>query len=705
MVAHIFFRIFPIGLGILVFFIARYLWLHYCRTRSDNRELTDARSQLQLVLDNLRDGVVIVNEDRRVMFSNEAAKALISGPAEHRILDPGLGVYDVFSADGAPIPPGEWLVARAFRGSFASDAIVLLRDRSNADVIIREVTTCPFPMPQFKGKHIMMTFRDVTHTRHIEAARTLLASIVESSDDAVIGKDTQGIVTSWNKGAERIFGYTAAEMVGQSIIRLLPPDRLDEETNFLARILQDESVEHFNTTRITKQGRTIHVSLSVSPIKDAAGNIVGASKIARDLTALRDLEDQLRQSQKMEALGQLTGGIAHDFNNLLGIIVGNLDLLDAEVRLEVMSREEGRLKSQQTLQHTHAAQRAALRAADLTRRLLAFSSAEQLKPVLTPLHSAVQNTLSMASRALGPHIEITTHFDPSLPSVCIDPSALESALLNLIVNARDAMPDGGTLSISTRRLDAEAIALLTSPRQLNSDAYACISVSDNGTGMSAETMQRAFDPFFTTKPRGRGTGLGLAMVYGFVKQSNGTVRIYSEAGYGTTVSLYLPLNTLPVERQPAVPLTEPHLVTALTVLLVDDEPELRGMAATYLQRMGYITFEAGDAAAALTLIAKRTELDAMVTDIIMPGGMDGFDLAHRVRELLPNIGIVYTSGFPADALAQRRFTSSSDVLLQKPYRLSELSDALHSALTSRPESAPASPPVALPPVASPPVAP
>jgi PAS domain S-box-containing protein len=696
MVAHIFFIILPIVSGILVVFIAHYLWRHYCRTRSDNRELTDARSQLQLVLDNLRDGVVIVNEDRRVIFSNEAAKALISGPVEHRILDPGLGVYDVFSADGTPITPGEWPIARAFRGSFARDTIVLLRDRSNADVIIREVTTSPFPMPQFKGKHIMMTFRDVTHTRHIEAARTLLASIVDSSDDAVIGKDTSGIVTSWNKGAERIFGYTAAEMVGQSITRLLPPDRLDEETNFLARILNDESVYHFNTTRITKQGSTIHVSLSISPIKDDAGHIIGASKIARDMTALRDLEEQLRQSQKMEALGQLTGGIAHDFNNLLGIIIGNLDLLETEVQLEVADREQGRLKTQRALQQTQTAQRAALRAADLTRRLLAFSSSEQLKPVPTSLLSSVHNTLYMASRALGPRIEIATQLDDSLPSVYVDPAALEGALLNLIVNARDAMPDGGSLSISTRLVDAEAIALLANPLQLNSDAYACISVSDNGTGMSPETMQRAFEPFFTTKPRGRGTGLGLAMVYGFVKQSNGTVRIYSEPGYGTTVSLYLPLNTTPIAPEPETPVATTHPFVPLTVLLVDDEPELLNIAATYLQRMGYVTLQAGDAASALALIVQPTELDAVVTDIIMPGIMDGFDLADRVRELRPGIGIVYTSGFPADALAQRRFTSSTDVLLQKPYRLSELAAALHSALRPRPENTDALPPAASP---------
>jgi CheY-like chemotaxis protein len=306
----------------------------------------------------------------------------------------------------------------------------------------------------------------------------------------------------------------------------------------------------------------------------------------------------------------------------------------------------------------------------------------------------VHNTLAMASRALGPKVQIGTQLDHSLPAVYVDPAALEAALLNLIVNARDAMPEGGSLFLSTRLADAEAIAPLANAGHLTSATYACISVTDNGTGMSPETMQRAFDPFFTTKPRGRGTGLGLAMVYGFAKQSNGTVRIYSELDYGTTVSLYLPFNTAPIEPEKTPPVAEPHAPAPLSVLLVDDEPELLSMAAKYLQRLGYVTLEAADAAAALALIDQHTALDAMVTDIIMPGGMDGFDLAHRVRELLPHIGIVYTSGFPADALAQRRFTSASDVMLHKPYRLAELSDALHSALTSRKEIAPASPPVA-----------
>jgi len=272
---------------------------------------------------------------------------------------------------------------------------------------------------------------------------------------------------------------------------------------------------------------------------DGNDTIVGASKIARDVTEIKLLERQWRQSQKMEAIGQLTSGIAHDFNNLLAIVIGNLGLME---RL-VAGNEEA-------IKRLRPAQKAASRDADLTRRLLALASKEDLNPANTRIEDAIRDTVELAGRALGPEIRIVTNFDPSVPAVFVDGAGLESALLNLAVNARDAMPKGSTLTFGTKLTELDDSFPSVRTRELQPGAYARISVSDTGEGMSKETLERALEPFFTTKGREKGTGLGLAMVYGFARQSGGTVRLYSELGYGTTVTLYLPLAG---EFVPAVP--------------------------------------------------------------------------------------------------------------------------------------------------------
>ncbi len=503
-----------------------------------------------------------------------------------------------------------------------------------------------------------------------------MASIVESSDDAIIGKDVNGVVTSWNEGAEKIFGYSAAEMVGHSILRVVPPDRVHEEDEILGRIRRGEGVEHFETVRKRKDGQLIDVSLAVSPIKDANGAIVGASKVARDITERRRLEQQLRQSQKMEAIGQLTGGIAHDFNNLLGVIMGNLDLLQ-------------RLASgdQAVLDRALAAQRAAERGADLTRRLLGFSSRQQLSPVPTSLEESIKNMVALASRTLGSDIRIVTTFNGTLAPVLVDPSAFENALLNLAVNARDAMPTGGVLTISTRMSDLSQSYPPVLAEELKSGRYACVTVSDTGQGMSRETLERAFEPFFTTKPRGKGTGLGLAMVYGFVKQSGGIVRIYSEQGHGTSVRIYLPLAPGAVLPAPSIVKTaEPRKMSG-TVLVVDDEVDLLEIAVAYLVDMGYDVLHATDGAGAFGIFLRERSIDLLVTDVIMPGGMNGVELANNLRKFKPGIRVVYTSGYPSEALNERSGLRVDGLLLNKPFQRGEFVAAIQRAMQGvNPES-------------------
>jgi PAS domain S-box-containing protein len=518
-------------------------------------------------------------------------------------------------------------------------------------------------------RQVAVVFSEISKRKQMDEARTRLAAIVESSEDAIIGKDAQGIINSWNSGAQKIFGYTSAEMVGQSIKVLLPDGHEHEEDEILNRIKQGETVDHFETMRRRKDGRSFNVSLTISPIKDASGKVVGASKIARDITGTKQLERQLQHSQKMDALGQLTGGIAHDFNNLLGIVLGNLDLLEGFTA-----------GNPAALDQLQTAQRAAVRGADLTRRLLSFARMETLKPSSASLNASIQNMISMATRALGPEIEVITQFDDSLPRIFIDTTGLESALLNLVVNSRDAMPKGGSITISTRLLNLEATYAPVQLSELKAGWYACVSIADTGEGISKDTLDRVFEPFFTTKPRGKGTGLGLAMVYGFVKQSGGTVRIYSELGLGTTVTMYLPLIESHSKQTAAV--VEVHSPAKLhsTVLVVDDEPDLLKIAVAYLAEMGCTALKAIDAAAALEIVKQEKNIDLMMTDIIMPGGINGVELAQRVHELNPHIKIIYTSGFAAEALAERKMLLVEGPLLRKPYQRTEFRATIRSVL-------------------------
>jgi len=494
--------------------------------------------------------------------------------------------------------------------------------------------------------------------RKNEAVRIQLDAIVQSSVDAIIGKDLNSIVTSWNVAAEKMFGYTENEMLGQSILRLIPAERQNEEALTIDKIKNGGTLEYFETERIRKDGKIINVSVTVSPIRNGANKIIGVSKIVRDITVQKQLEQQLRQSQKMEAIGQLTGGIAHDFNNLLGIIVGNLDLIEEQVA-----------ENREVLENVQTAQKAATRGADLTKRLLAFSRLQKLNPTATSLENSISNIMEMAVRTLGPEIKIITKLDHSVPPVLVDPAGLESALLNLAVNARDAMPNGGSITISTQSVDLEADFLLERDKEVKPGRYAHIMVSDTGHGIPAEILTKVFEPFFTTKPRGKGTGLGLSMVYGFIKQSGGLTRIYSEVNHGTTISMYLPLSAAHALPTKIMAIDKNKLTEKAngTVLVVDDEIDLLKVAVAFLEKIGYRTLRATDGPSALVILEREKYIDLLLTDIIMPGGMSGVELAAKARQFKPNIKVVYSSGFPSEALAEKSGTKIDGQLINKPY--------------------------------------
>ncbi|MFY9853802.1 MAG: PAS domain S-box protein [Terracidiphilus sp.] len=624
------------------------------------RQLTESEIQLRTIFDSLTEGIVVLDKNYNLVQMNPAATRFLGLPSRTLSAEAIKGMIEEYTLDGELIPDEQWPGARALRGDFVDNLELRLHSIYTGTSVIAEVSTAPIVNAAGETSQIVITYRDVTERKRIDETRSRLAAIVESSEDAIIGKDLHGVVTSWNKGAENIFGFAAEEMIGQSIMRLLPSGREHEEEEILESIRQRKTVKRSESIRLRKDGQAIHVSLTISPILDAKNKVVGVSKIASDITGKKMLERQLRQSQKMEAIGQLTGGIAHDFNNLLGVIVGNLDLLERQVP-----------ENQVALKRVQTAQKAAARGADLTRRMLALASKEDLNPVNLRLEDAIQEVIELAGRALGPEIKIVTSFDKSVPAVYIDAAGLESALLNLAVNARDAMPKGGTLTIDTQLCNLEESFPPVQTGDILPGQYARVSVTDTGFGMSRETLDRALEPFFTTKARNKGTGLGLSMVYGFARQSGGTVRLYSEQGIGTTASLYLPLAC---KSAPTMSETSPTRLPAKPggkVLVVDDESALLEIAQAYLTEMGYSALLAEDSARALEIVERFGDIDLLVTDIIMPGGMNGVDLARKARELSPKLRIIYSSGFPADALSERSGMQVDAPLLRKPYQRSE----------------------------------
>ncbi len=393
--------------------------------------------------------------------------------------------------------------------------------------------------------------------------------------------------------------------------------------------------------------------------------------IGVETTAQRQLEDQLRQSQKMEAVGQLTGGLAHDFNNLLTAITGGLELIRARFN-------QGR--PEEATKYITAAEEAAKRAAALTHRLLAFSRRQTLDPKPTDASRLITGMDELLRRTAGPDIRVEIMSEGLLWKTLVDPNQLENAVLNLCINARDAMPDGGKLTVGTRNLTLDEIA--AAARELAAGEYVAVSVSDEGTGMPQDVVERAFDPFFTTKPLGQGTGLGLSMIYGFVRQSGGQARIYSQLGKGTTVTAYLPRYfeaPVDVEEQAVAA----GLLSARrdqTVLIVDDEPTIRMMIADVLQEIGYKVLEASDGAGGLKMLASDSPADLLVTDVGLPGGMNGRQMADAARVNRPGLKVLFITGFAETAVVRQGQLDTGMHVITKPFDLKELTNKISELL-------------------------
>ncbi|HVM59963.1 MAG TPA: PAS domain S-box protein [Verrucomicrobiae bacterium] len=509
--------------------------------------------------------------------------------------------------------------------------------------------------------------------RQAEDSRNQLAAIVEFSNDAIIGKDLNGIITSWNAAAENLYDYSAAEAIGRSVELIIPTDRSHEWQEILEKIREGEHISHFETERVGKNGQRINVSLSVSPIKSVTGDVVGAAVIARDISERQRLQQQLLQSRKVEAIGRLAGGVAHDFNNILTTIIGYCDL----TREELGADHSARVNIEEIAG-------AAERAASLTRQLLAFSRKQTLQPKILDLNAVIENLDKMLRRVIGEDVELITKLTPNLGRVKADPGQIEQVIMNLAVNARDAMPNGGRLLLETASVTLDA-ASAHLPEDVRPGNYVMIAVTDTGTGMTDEVKARVFEPFFTTKPRGQGTGLGLPTCYGIIKQSGGHISVYSEFTHGTTFKIFLPRIADPTAPcSPAPPSVTQRRGTE-TILLVEDDSAVRTLNARLLRSAGYTVVEADNGRTALRLTDERKGdgIDLLLTDVIMPE-MGGKELAQRLQAAYPKMKVMFCSGYTQEAIDRGGVLNPHTAFLQKPFTPALLTQKIREVLDTQP---------------------
>ncbi|MET0982955.1 MAG: PAS domain S-box protein [Telluria sp.] len=509
--------------------------------------------------------------------------------------------------------------------------------------------------------------RDITAKRDAEKAlraseerfRLLVQGV---TDYAIYMLSPEGEVSNWNVGAERIKGYMADEIVGQHFSRFYTEE--DRTGGLPWRALataEREGRYEAEGWRLRKDGTRFWAHVGIDAIRDDRGDLIGFAKITRDLTekkaaadALAEANAALFQSQKMESIGQLTGGIAHDFNNLLSVLASGL---------EVMALGRGGSADGKTFD---SMRRAIDRGATLTQQLLAFARQQPLQAETRSVNRLISGFESVLRRGVNASIDFALRLDPHIRNTVIDSARFESALLNLVVNARDAMPEGGSVQIETSNVDLVEHEV----RGLAPGPYVRVTVTDTGTGMSPETVTRAFEPFYTTKEVGKGTGLGLSQVYGFIKQSGGEVVIGSAPGEGTAISIFLP--AAPGQEDGS------SRETNELVLIVEDEPDLMDVAAALYISMGYEVVTASNAHEAMNLLASR-DVDILFTDIILPDGMNGMELAEFTRQNHPQVKIILASGYPLPALKPESGLLHDFAFVNKPYRLSDLARALRTA--------------------------
>jgi PAS domain S-box-containing protein len=524
---------------------------------------------------------------------------------------------------------------------------------------------------QIDGKPMFTAYmRDVTERLEAQRITSELAAVVAHSNDAIVACTIEGKIVSWNVGAERIYGYSAEEVLGRQLDILIPQDRLDEFPQALTMVKRGESLANYETVRLRKDGRRISVSLTDSPMRSDGARVTGLSSIARDITERKRLEEELLQSQKMDAVGRLAGGIAHDFNNILTAILGYSDLLIGQID-----------EKQWMYKHLAEIRKAADFAASLTHQLLAFSRRQPLFLRVFNINETVKSMHKMLQRVIGEHIQIHTHLKAEIGRLKADPSQLEQVLLNLCVNARDAMPKAGSITIET----ADVSYFLDDFYTLNempAGEYVKLTICDTGTGMTPEVKKHIFEPFFTTKEKGQGTGLGLATCYGIVKQSGGYIAVDSQVDVGTTFSIYLPRVDETGEKSSIRKEVGQLPGGNETVLYVEDEITVRSLTAHVLRRLGYTVLEASSGKQARDAFESQNgrEVDLLFSDVVLPDA-GGKELADWIRETRNGrTKMLFTSGYVDESILKRHGLELGTAFLQKPFTPADLAKKIREVL-------------------------
>jgi PAS domain S-box-containing protein len=632
-------------------------------------------AQLRTIIDTVVDGLAIIDKFGTVLLYNRACESIFGYAADEvigrniRMLmpSPDRDAHDTYLQNYLKTGERKIIgIGREVRG--------LRKDGSS------------FPMDLSVGEaresgqsFFVGIIRDITQRKTAEEAMrqtaTRLRAVVDTAVDGVILIDETGKIELFNPACERLFGYESAEVIGANVRMLMPAPYRDAHDGYLRNYLNTGERKIIGIGRQVvgrrKNGTAFPMDLSVGEATHSGGRaFVG---VIRDLSERLATEAQLRQAQKMEAVGQLTGGIAHDFNNLLAVVLGNLEFLEEKIRHDPAATKL-----------LATAVRAGERGVELTKRLLAFARQQPLKPVSANLNGIVRDMTDLLRRTLGETISVQFNTIPDLWSVVIDRGQFENALLNLALNSRDAMSGDGTLLITSRNISID-VEIKTGFWEIPPGDYVEVAVSDTGAGMSQETLARVFEPFFTTKETGKGTGLGLSMVYGFVTQSGGRIKIYSEIGQGTTVKMYFVRHDQEVGEStasgtPAASQTAPN---AETVLVVEDDPAVRELAVMMLVSLGYRTIAAGDGASALSHLDRHSEISLLLTDVVLPGGMRGPDISRRAREMRPDLAVVFMSGYAPELLSGPQAPALGSILIDKPFRRADLSQALNTAIKQR----------------------
>jgi PAS domain S-box-containing protein len=514
---------------------------------------------------------------------------------------------------------------------------------------------------------------DITARKQAEEAlrraNDRLNAVIQSSPLAISSLDAAGIVRLWNPAAERLFGWTAAEVIGRPLPTVHGEE--DEFRETRRRVMHGEPVTAVEVIRKKKDGTPVTVNLIAAPLHEADGRITGILGLIEDVTGIKRLEQQFSQAQKMEAVGRLAGGVAHDFNNLLTVITSYSELLLEDLGADDPRRED-------VVQIRKAAESATA----LTRQLLAFSRQQVLQPQVLDLNDIVAGTERLLRRLIGEDIQLATALAPDLGMVIVDSGQLEQVIMNLAVNARDAMPGGGRLTIETANVDIDETHV-RGEATARPGRYVMLALSDTGIGMDGQTKSRIFEPFFTTKASGEGTGLGLSTVYGIVNQSGGFISVYSEPGQGTSFKVYFPWAGEPGEHAaPTARDSQPRGGTE-TVLVVEDAPAVRAVMRQVLERQGYAILEAPDGETALQVAAKHHgKIHLLLTDVVMPG-VSGRELADQLVKLRPNIKVLYASGYTDDAIIHHGILEPGIAYLQKPFTRDALALKVREVLDGR----------------------